>query len=130
MPAGSGVRSGSDMRRDTVVRGERSDAGMATAELAVSLPALALLLAVGLGALGVIREQIECVDAAREIALAHARGEDPPAVAADAVEVSNDGDVVRVVVRQRMAPLGGRLPGIDISATAVAVVEPGEEEAW
>ncbi len=124
------MRRGTDASPGAARRWGRRDSGMATAELAVSLPALALLLAVGLGALGVIREQIECVDAAREIALAHARGESPPALASGAVEVSSDGDVVRVVVRQRMAPLGGRLPGIDISATAVAVMEPSEEEAW
>jgi hypothetical protein len=100
---------------------------MATAELAVSLPALALLLAVGLGALAVVRDQIECVDAAREIALADARGEAPAPVGGVSIEVSTDGDVVRVVVRRHRPLLGGLLPGIDVSATAVAAIEPGGE---
>jgi hypothetical protein len=103
----------------------KGDAGMATAELAVSLPALVLLLVVGLGALAVVRDQIECVDAAREIALAHARGDPPPAVGPFAVEVSSDGEVVRVVVR-RHRTLGGLLPGFDVTATAVTAVEPNE----
>jgi hypothetical protein len=100
----------------------RGDEGTATAELAVCLPALALMLVVGLGALSVVRDQIECVAAAREVAIAVARGESPPPVAAAVVEISVDGDVVRVVVRRHRSL--GALPGIDISATAVAAVEP------
>ena len=111
--------------RTTATRA-RPDAGTATAELAVSLPALALLLVVGLGALAAVRDQIECVDVAREVALAYGRGETPPSTDGFAVEVTRDGDVVRVVVRRHRAPLGGQLPGIDITATAVAAVEPGE----
>ena len=106
-----------------MTRTRRGDGGMVTAELAVSLPALALLLAVGLGALTVVRDQIQCVAAAREVALATARGESPPPVDATVVEVDNDGDVVRVVVR-RHRDLGGALPGFDITAVAVAAVEP------
>ena len=52
-----------------MTRRPRGDSGMATAELAVCLPALALLLALGLGALAVMRDQLQCVAAAREIAL-------------------------------------------------------------
>jgi hypothetical protein len=91
----------------------------------VSLPALALLLAVGLGALAVVRDQVDCVGAARDVALAYARGDSPPAVSGT-VAVTNDGDVVRVVVTRHRSLLGGALPGIDITATAVAAVEPGE----
>jgi hypothetical protein len=100
------------------------EAGTATAELAVCLPALALLLVLGLGGLAVVSDQIRCVAAAREVALAAARGDAPPAVDAEVVEVSNDGDVVRVVVR-RHRDLGA-LPGLEITATAVAAVEPNQ----
>ena len=117
------ARTAASVRRWTVRR--RGDSGTATAELAVSLPALVLLLAVGLGALAVVRDQIEAVAAAREVALALARGGTPPQVAGT-VEASSDGDVVLVTVRRRHEPLGGLLPGIDITATAVAAVEPGE----
>jgi len=100
------------------------DAGMATVEVAVCLPALVLLLLVGLGALAVVRDQIACVAAAREVALATARGASPPPVQADVVEVSADGDVVRVVVRRHRDL--GPLPGFDITATAVAAIEPNQ----
>ena len=100
------------------------DRGVTTVEIAVCLPALALLLMVGLGALGIVRDQIGCVAAAREVALAAARGASPPPVEADVVEVSTDGDVVRVVVRRHRDL--GLLPGFDITATAVAAIEPDE----
>jgi hypothetical protein len=95
-----------------------------TVELAVCLPVLVLLLAVGLGALGVVRDQIGCVAAAREVALAAARGAAPPPVEADVLEVSADGDVVRVVVRRHRDL--GILPGFNITATAVAAIEPDQ----
>lgn len=98
------------------------DTGMATAELAVCLPGLALLVVFGVGALAVVRDHIYCVAAAREVAIAAARGEAPPPVDVAVVEISNDGDVVRVVV-SRHRPFGP-LPGIEVTATAVAAVEP------
>jgi len=100
------------------------DAGTATVEIAACLPALVLLFMVGLAALGVVRDQIGCVAAAREVAIAAARGASPPPVEADAVEISSDGDVVRVVVRRHRDL--GILPGFDITATAVAAVEPDQ----
>jgi hypothetical protein len=100
------------------------DRGSATAELAVSLPALVLLLLVGLSALMVVRDQIACVDLAREAARAAARGEPPPDSGTATVTITTDGDLVRATARLRRAPLGGSLPGISVSATAVAAVEP------
>lgn len=88
------------------------------------LPALALLLVLGLGGLALVRDQIQCVAAAREVAIAAARGEAPPPVDAAVVELSNDGDVVRVVVRRQRGL--GVLPGLEITATAVAAVEPDQ----
>src|SRR5690606_27972405 len=127
----AGGRAGSRAWRPSVAAPGRpkwsrltGDAGVATVEIAACLPALALLLMVGLGALGVVRDQIGCVAAAREVALAAARGASPPPVAADVVEVSTDGDVVRVVVRRHRDL--GLLPGFDITATAVAAIEPDE----
>lgn len=108
--------------RRTVRRGE---AGSATAELAVSLPALVFLLAVGLMALSAIRAQIECVDAAREAARAAARGEPVASRISEAtVIVTTDGDLVRATVVVRWTPIGTGLPGFDITATSVAAVEP------
>jgi hypothetical protein len=99
-----------------------TDRGSATAELAVSLPALVLLLLVGLSALMVVRDQIACVDLAREGARAAARGEPLPDPGAATITMATDGDLVQVTVRLRR--FGGRLPGTDVTATAVAAVEP------
>lgn len=100
------------------------DAGTATAELAVCLPALALLLVLGLGGLALVRDQLHCVAVARDVAIATARGEAAPPVEGAAVEVSRDGDLVRVVVRRHRGL--GVVPGLGVTATAVAAVEPGQ----
>jgi hypothetical protein len=120
-----------DRQRATTALGpgaERKDRGNATAELAVSLPALVLLVAAGLAGISAVRTQMECVDAARESARAVARGATaPPAPAGATVTVTMEGDSVRATVAIRANPIGGRLPGFDITATAVAAVEPGPE---
>lgn len=116
-------------------RGQR---GAVTAELALALPTLLAvtagltwLLAVGVG-------QVRTVDAARETARALARGDDEAAavsvgerIAPDGVRISvrrAEGHVV-VTARGRMSGPGGlfdALPGADLEAEAVAVVEEGE----
>jgi hypothetical protein len=74
---------------------------------------------------------MQCVDAAREAARAAARGEPgvpagrAAAPAGAAVVVDTSGDTVRAEVTARVRPLGGRLPGFAVTATAVAAVEPG-----
>jgi hypothetical protein len=100
-------------------------------ELAVSLPALVLLLLVGLTAVAAVRTQLECLDAAREAARAAARGD--PGVAAGArvapagasVAVADEGDAMVATVRAEVHPFGGWTLGIDVGATAVAATEPG-----
>ena len=52
------------------------DGGAVTAEFAVALPALVLLLGFGLGAIDATLDKLRCVDAARDAALAQARGAD------------------------------------------------------
>ena len=116
----------------------RGDAGYVTAETAMVLPVLALLLAVGLWAVAVAGAQVRCVDAARDAARAVARGESDAAattVAAAAapdgaeVVVSRDGDRVTVTVSARV---GGGLGPLSantaptVSATATAESEGGE----
>jgi TadE-like protein len=104
--------------------------GSATVELAVGLPVLVLLLLFALGAVDAVIARMECVDAARDGVLAAARGDDGTAAARDrapafaAVSVGRDGDRVRAEVRVRVRPLGPHLPGIEVSGTAVAEVEP------
>jgi hypothetical protein len=102
--------------------------------LAVGLPALILLTLVAVAAVTAVLTKLQCVDAAREAARVAARGE--PGVAAGsrvaprgaAVSVTVEGDSARATVRVTVRPLGGRLPGFGVSATAVAAMEPGVGE--
>ena len=108
------------------------DRGSVTVELAVALPAIMILLLTGLAAVNAVATNMRCVDAAREAARAEARGE--PGVAAGQraapaganVSVTATGDTVTATVLAVTHPLGGRLPGFTVVATAVAAREPGE----
>jgi hypothetical protein len=106
---------------------------MATAELAVAMPAVALVLVMALSALVTVMDQVRCVDAARATARALARGDTEgaalavgrplgPADAAFTV-VTSDGQV-RVTVRGEppttLRWLGGRATPV---GQAVAVRE-------
>lgn len=105
---------------------------MATAELALAIPAVLLVLAMCLTGVGLAVDQIRCVDAARVAARAASRGE-PPALVREAalagapegsqVQIRRTGDQVWVSVvapgRVRLLP---DLPRA--SATAVAALEP------
>jgi len=112
-------------------RSGRTDTGSATAELAMGLPALVLMIFVAMTAVTTVLTQLQCVDAAREAARTAARGE--PGAAAGrrvapegaSVAVIQTGGTVRAEVRTRIHPLGGRLPGLEVAATAVAAIEPG-----
>jgi hypothetical protein len=103
------------------------DRGSFTAELAAGLPALMLLLFAGLTAVSAVDTKGQCVDAAREAALATSRGEPVPARFAPpgaSVRVSVDGDVVTVRVSARVRLLGAHLPVITVEGSAVAAREP------
>jgi hypothetical protein len=111
----------------------RRDGGMATAELAVVLPTLVLVIAAGLTMVSVVLAQVRCVDAAREAARAAARGEPPEVVRSAAVraapsgagvEVGDAGEEVRVTVSARAGRVGRLLPAFRVSASAVALREP------
>jgi TadE-like protein len=121
-PSGAGRSGRVDHRR-----GER---GSATAELAVALPALVLLLVFSLGAVDAVIARMRCVDAARDGALSAARGGDGVAAGRDrapsgaSVSVIRDGERVRARVSVTVRPLGPHLPGIPVAAEAVADAEP------
>ncbi len=97
----------------------------------MGLPALVLMIFIAMTAVTAVLTQLRCVDAAREAARAAARGESGVAagrrVAPEgaSVAVTEAGGTVRAEVRTRIHPLGGRLPGLEVDATAVAAVEPG-----
>jgi len=109
---------------------------MVTAETAVVLPVILLVLAGVVAAVVVVGAQLRCVDAAREGARAAARGEDTATVTALVGRAAPDGavttvrsgeDDVRVTVAARIAPLGPVPLRITVSAEAVALREPDGE---
>jgi Flp pilus assembly protein TadG len=118
-------------RRWPSLRAARADRGSFTAELAAGLPALVLLLLVGLTAVTAVTTKLQCVDAAREAALAASRGASGEAAGrrnapfgADVSIVADEGEVT-ATVRAPVRALGASLPYLTVSASAVAAVEPG-----
>ncbi|KQS68619.1 TadE family type IV pilus minor pilin [Modestobacter sp. Leaf380] len=107
---------------------------MVTAETAVVLPVLLLVLAGAVAAVVVVGAQLRCVDAAREGARAAARGESSALVTSLAGRAGPDGavvtstvtgDQVTVTVSARVQPLGPLPVAVTVSATATGLVEPG-----
>lgn len=107
------------------------DRGSVTVEAALSLFAVILVAGLVLAGVGCAVAQVRCVDAAREVARLLARGDSAAAASALAqvgpsgasMAVSDGGGMISVTVRA--APVGGLLPGVELSATAVAALEPG-----
>jgi hypothetical protein len=105
---------------------------MATAEIAVALPALLVLVAAAMTAVSVLTAQLRCVDAAREAARATARGEAPVVVTSLAQRqapngarvVVTGGEEIRATVSAEARSAGGLLPAFQVVATAVALREP------
>jgi hypothetical protein len=90
-----------------------------------------VLLLFGLTAVVAVSTKLQCLDAAREGAIAAARGE-PGAAAAErvapagaAVVVDTAAEEVTVSVRARVGVLGAHLPVVVVRASAVAAKEPG-----
>lgn len=105
--------------------------GYATAEAAVALPALLVVLALAVGVVAGVGAQLRCVDAARTAARVAARGDvDAAAVRAAQrvaprgarVSVVRRGDLVEVRVEARTASVG-LLPSLPVSARADAEAE-------
>ena len=102
---------------------------MVTVEAAIAIGSLVAVLAVVLAAIGAVVAEIRCVDAAGEAARRASRDDVAGAEAlaralpsGAEVRVEPDGDLVHVLVR--VPPLGGALPGLRLSAEAVAAREP------
>jgi Flp pilus assembly protein TadG len=102
---------------------------MVTAETAVVLPVLLLVLAGAVAAVTAVGGQLRCVDAAREGARAAARGEPVAVVEAvvaraapdgAATTVSHGAEEVAVTVTVAMAPAGALPLRFTVSATTVA----------
>ncbi len=111
--------------------------GMVTAETALALPALALVVGLMLWALLAATAQLRCVDAARAAARSVARGDgQAESVAAGLrlapegahIRVERSGGLVRVNVEAMVGPAGSRggfLPTLAVSADAVVADEQG-----
>src|SRR3954451_14899249 len=113
-----------------------TDAGTATAELVVALPAIVLALVFGLFAVVVMTMRMRCADAAQAAARLAARGEDRAVVVAAARSAAPH--EARVRVRQAPATVtvsvsadvglpgfGALLPAIGVSGTFEEPREPG-----
>lgn len=113
-------------------RGPGRDRGAFTVELAAGLPALVVLMFAGITAVTAVVTKAQCLDAAREAALAEARGEHSVSAARTApdgadIRVVGDRDSVTATVTVRVRVLGARLPGIRVVGSAVAAREPGPQ---
>jgi hypothetical protein len=104
---------------------------MVSAELAAALPVLVLLAFVGIFAVRVVDARIRCLDAARDVARALARHDEPAAAAARAdaprgaiVAVTRTSRSVRVTVSAAVRPTGTGLAEVTVRETATAVLEP------
>jgi hypothetical protein len=116
-------------------RAPAGERGTATAETAVVLPALALLLMLCLWAVGVVGRQVQCVDAARIGARAMARGEARSAVVTAVERAAPDGATVSIQTVDGLVavhvgasaglpgPWRGSGPSVRLHSSAVASLE-------
>ncbi len=121
-----------------MMRRRRSDDGAVTAELALGLPTLVLLLAVALWMQSAVALEARCLDAARAGARAAARGDADSLIqsrlraalpAGAAVGISHTGTEVRVEVTSRAsvpAGLSALVSGPVVRASATAQAEPDQ----
>ncbi|GAA4239425.1 hypothetical protein GCM10022254_59490 [Actinomadura meridiana] len=108
---------------------------MATAEIAVALPALVLVTAIALWGLKVASVQLTCTDAAQAGARAAARGEPLPAVRefvaravpkGATIKVHRDKATVQVDISAAVnPPAAAHLPALTVHGRATAATEPG-----
>ena len=117
--------------------GRRPDHGMVTAETAVTLPAIAVVLVAGLIGVSTMAAQLRCLDAAAVAARLAARGEPLPVVQAAARAAAPAGSVValspagagsvRVEVTARVRLPAGWLAQVvpAVRAGVVTPLEPG-----
>lgn len=113
------------------------DRGSVTAETAVLLPVLLVVLAAAVWVLACLSAQLGCVDAARAGAREAARGETADVVRATAQRLAPPGavvvalpggDTVTVRVTAQVRPFGSVLrvlPAVTVNGRATAAVEAG-----
>jgi Flp pilus assembly protein TadG len=108
---------------------------MVTAEMAVALPVLMLLVLTAVYAVQVMGMRVRCLDAAREVARAAARG-DPRAAAIGrevlpgaSVSIRRSDGALTAVVAIRLHPLGRDLPSVTVREQVTAATEPNATAA-
>lgn len=111
---------------------------MVTAEVALALPALVIVVVALITVVVAVAAQLRCVAAAREGARAAARGEPAAVVQQLARKAAPDGaqvsvrpgsETVTVVVTATVRPLGIRIAEIRVDGQATALQEPGGQNA-
>lgn len=109
----------------------RDESGMVSVEAAYAIAAIVVAALLAIGAISGVTAQIRCTDAAREAARLTAAGDDSAreiakGLAGDeaVVDISEEGERVIVHVRTSVA----LMPGLTLSARAVAVREPRGED--
>ncbi|GAC85340.1 hypothetical protein GP2_033_00750 [Gordonia paraffinivorans NBRC 108238] len=109
----------------------RDESGMVTVEAAYAIAAIVVTILLAVGAIAGVTAQIRCTDAAREAARLTAAGDGSAREIAErlagggaTVVISEDGERVMVHVRTSVV----LMPGLTVSARAVAVREPRGED--
>ncbi|WP_405070682.1 TadE family type IV pilus minor pilin [Kribbella sp. NBC_01510] len=117
-----------------------SERGAVTAELAITLPVLLSLLLLGIWSIGLVILNIQCIDAARDVARAVARGEPPDQAKAighrtiptGSITISREGPDIHVTVTATPThnpPLLSALAPTHLTAHATLESEPSQEES-
>lgn len=108
-----------------------SDRGSVTAEMAVALPVLVLVVAAAVSAVLVAGARVRASDAAREAARASARGDAAAArvlversAPGSTYSLNRSGPIVIATVRVVVHPLASWLPAVAVTESAVAMAEP------
>ncbi len=100
---------------------------MVTAEIALALPVLILVVLTGLAALGVAQARLRCADAAAEAARALARGEPASAIGSGQgpvrLSAAVAGRYTTVTARAVLRPVPW-LAALTVSETAAVATEP------
>ncbi|MGZ0149243.1 TadE family type IV pilus minor pilin [Kribbella sp. WER1] len=135
----SGVRGRKVVGRRVARGGLRTswrERGAVTAEMALVLPVLVGLLLLGIWSIGLVVMNIRCIDAARDVARAVARGESVETaqaighrtVPSGTVTITREGADIHVTVAVKPAhspPLLTFITPTELAATAILQSEPG-----
>ena len=115
-------------------RTQHTDRAMVTAELALGVGSLVILVGLLVGVFSAIGLQLGCQSAATEIARQEARGDTSAVQSATSrlphgstVGIRKSRGGVSAEVRATARPWGSRLPGVPVTAKATMLWEPGAE---